>query len=114
MMRGFVPYLMTLTVPNIKREFLNEEIDNMNKAFIQLWRWLNKPFTKNGSYCGGCKGRLFEAVGAVKAVEVTVQKSDYNYFNLHFHVIIFIDGYSPFDFNKPFPINDKTRKILVT
>ncbi len=97
------PCLMTLTVPNIKREYLAEEIDNMNKAFSKLWRWLNRPFTKNGSNHGGYKGRIFDAVGAIKAVEVTVQKSDWSYFNLHFHVIIFIDGYSPFDFKKYIP-----------
>ncbi len=97
------PCLMTLTVPNIKREYLAEEISNMNEAFSQLWRWLNRPFTKNGSNHGGYKGRIFDAVGAVKTIEVTVQKSDWSYFNLHFHVIIFIDGYSPFDFNKYIP-----------
>ena len=42
-------------------------------------------------------------MGAVKTVEVTVQKSNWSYFNLHFHVIIFIDGYSPIDFNKYIP-----------
>ncbi len=100
---GYRPYLMTLTVPNIKRQFLSEEIDNMNKAFVKLWRWLYKPFTKNGSYHGGYKGRLFDGKGAVKAVEVAVQKSDYNYFNLHFHVIIFIDNYFIGDFYKQIP-----------
>ncbi len=103
MMRGFMPCLMTLTVPNIKREYLSEEIDNMNSAFAKLWRWLYRPFTKNGSNYGGYKGRLFEAVGAVKVVEVAVQKSDYNYFNLHFHVIIFIDGYNENYFYKHIP-----------
>lgn len=89
---GYRPYLMTLTVPNIKRQFLSEEIDNMNKAFFKLWRWLNRPFTKNGSNHGGYKDRLFDAKGAVKTIEVAVQKSDYDYFNLHFHVIIFLDN----------------------
>jgi len=100
---GYSPCLMTLTVPNIKRQYLAEEIDNMNKAFVKLWRWLYKPFKKDGKYYGGYKGRIFDGIGAVKAIEVTVQKSNYEYFNLHFHVIIFIDGYSPFDFNKHIP-----------
>lgn len=103
LMFGYSPCLMTLTVPNIKRQYLSEEINNMNKAFVKLWRWLHKPFKKNSKYYGGYRGRLFDAVGAVKTIEVTVQKSNYEYFNLHFHVIIFIDGYSPFDFNKHIP-----------
>ncbi|MBA7670039.1 hypothetical protein ES703_78181 [subsurface metagenome] len=100
---GYRPYLMTLTVPNIKREFLSEEIDNMNKAFVKLWRWLYKPFTKNGSYYGGYRERLFDGRGAVKAVEVAVQKSDYSYFNLHFHVIIFLDNFGEEIFYKHIP-----------
>lgn len=101
--RGFMPCLMTLTVPNIKREYLKEEIENINNAFIQLWRWLYRPFKENGKYGGGYKDRLFDAVGAVKAVEVTVQKSDWDYFNLHLHVMIFIDGYSENYFIKHIP-----------
>jgi plasmid rolling circle replication initiator protein Rep len=114
MMRGFMPCLMTLTVPNIKRGFLSEEITNMNKAFGKLWRWLYKPFKKNGKYGGGYKDRLFDAVGAVKAIEVTVQKSDLDYFNLHYHVIIFIDGYIEGPFYKHIPggFHYKTNSLL--
>ena len=100
MMYGYMPYLMTLTVPNIKREYLSEEIDNMNRAFAKLWKWLFKPYIKNGVYYGSYKDRIFDAKGAVKNIEITVQKSDNNFFNLHFHVIIFIDKYSENDFNK--------------
>lgn len=103
MTRGYMPCLMTLTVPNIKRELLSEEIGNMNKAFTKLWRWLYRPFTKNGSNHGGYKNRLFDAKGAVKTIEVAVQKSDYRYFNLHYHVIIFIDNYNENSFNKYIP-----------
>jgi len=103
LIQGYIPFLMTLTVPNIKRECLAEEIDNMNKAFVKLWRWLFKSFKKDGKYYGGYKDRIFDGIGAVKAIEVTVQKSDWNYFNLHFHVIIFIDGYNPNNFNKYIP-----------
>ena len=86
------PYFMTLTVPNIKRECLDKEIDKMNRAFIRLWRWLYKQFSKNGEYYGGYKERLFDAKGAIKVLEVTLQKSDWNYFNLHFHVIVFLEN----------------------
>jgi len=94
------PYLMTLTVPNIKREDLSSEIDKMNKAFIKFWRWLYKPFSKNGSYYGGYKDRLFDAMGAIKVLEVTVQRSDDSFFNVHFHVIVFLENEFPGDFFK--------------
>ncbi|NQT67454.1 MAG: protein rep [Actinobacteria bacterium] len=94
------PYLMTLTVPNIKREDLSSEIDKMNKAFIKFWRWLYKPFSKNGSYYGGYKERLFDSKGAIKVLEVTLQRSDWNYFNIHFHVIVFLENEFPGDFFK--------------
>jgi len=100
---GYRPYFMTLTVPNIKREYLNEEINNMNNAFSKLWRWLYRPFTKNGSNHGGYKDRLFDGKGAVKVLELTVQRTDDSFFNLHLHVIIFIDKYSENDFRKYIP-----------
>jgi len=108
------PYLMTLTVPNIKREELSSEIVKMNKAFVKFWRWLYKPFSKNGSYYGGYKDRLFDAMGAVKVLEVTLQRSNWNYFNLHFHVIIFLDNDFPGDFKKYIPggYQYKTKKYI--
>ena len=42
-----------------------------------------------GSYYGGHKNRLFDGKGAVKVLEVAVQKSDYNYFNLHLKSVFF-------------------------
>jgi len=98
--KGYLPCLMTLTVPNIRREYLSEEINNMNTAFAKLWKWLFKPYIKNGIYYGSYKNRIFDAKGAVKNIEITVQKSDSNFFNLHFHVIIFLDNYCENDFDK--------------
>jgi len=100
---GYKPYLMTLTVPNIELEQLSSEINKMNKAFIQLWRWLYKPFNKTGTYYGGYKDRLFSCVGAVKVLEVTVQKSNSNYFHVHFHVISFLDNANDDLFFKDIP-----------
>ena len=79
---------------------LDKEIDKMNRAFVKFWRWLYKPFNKNGNYYGGYKDRLFDAKGAVKVLEVTVQRSDWNYFNLHFHVIVFLENDFIGDFEK--------------
>jgi plasmid rolling circle replication initiator protein Rep len=96
----YYPYFMTLTVPNVLRKDLANEIDKMNKAFIKFWRWLYKPFKENGKYSGGYIGRLFDAMGAVKVIEVTLQKTDWDYFNVHFHVIIFLDNDFEGDFIK--------------
>jgi plasmid rolling circle replication initiator protein Rep len=96
----YYPYFMTLTVPNVLRENLSNEINKMNRAFIKFWRWLYKPFKKNGKYAGGYKNRLFDAMGAAKVLEVTVQKTDWDYFNVHFHVIIFLNDAFEGDFLK--------------
>ena len=100
---GYNPYLMTLTVPNVELVNLSDEIKIMNKAFKQLWRWLYKPFYKNGSYYGGYKERMFDCIGAVKALEVTVQKSNSNFFHVHFHVIVFLDKVNDDLFFKDIP-----------
>ena len=88
---GYTPYHLVLTVPNIPKEQLSDCIKRMNKAFLQLWRWLSKDFKRNGSYYGGFSQRLYKAVGAIKVLEITVQKTDYNYLHIHFHVMIFLE-----------------------
>jgi plasmid rolling circle replication initiator protein Rep len=102
MVYKYNPYLMTLTVPNIESIYLSKEIDKMNKAFSKLWRWLYRPFYKDGKYAGGYKDRLFDAMGAIKALEVNVQKSDWSKFNVHFHVIVFLTNDCPVDFIKKY------------
>ena len=92
MLCGYTPYHLVLTNPNIHREYLSDEIKKMNIAFAKIWRWIYQDFNKNGSYYGGYKDRLFNAVGAIKVLEVTVQKSDWNYFHVHFHVILFLNN----------------------
>ena len=98
----YFSFLMTLTVPNISREYLSQEISKMNKTFSKLWRWLYRPYNKDGKYGGVYKDRIFDAVGAVKALEVTVQKSDWTMFHVHFHVIIFLENICEFDFEKKY------------
>ena len=97
---GYHPYFMTLTVPNIELKFLPSEISKMNTAFSKLIRWLEKPFKENNKYYGGYKDRLFDVIGAVKVLEVTIQKSDFNFFHVHFHVILFLKNDRHEDFIK--------------
>jgi plasmid rolling circle replication initiator protein Rep len=111
---GYHPYLVTLTVPNIEATSLSDEIDKMNNAFSIFWRWLYKPFSKNGSYYGGYKDRLFDAVGAVKVIEVTVQKNNWNMFHPHFHVLMFLENDFENYFIKDIPggYQYKTKKYI--
>ena len=97
------PYLMTLTVPNIKGENLSQEIKKMNKAIAKFMRWLSKPFKDNGKYYGGYSSRLFDVIGAIRVLEVAVQKSDWNYFHVHFHIIAFLNRDNEQDFFKDIP-----------
>jgi plasmid rolling circle replication initiator protein Rep len=111
---GYHPYLVTLTVPNIEATSLSDEIDKMNNAFSIFWRWLYKPFSKNGSYYGGYKDRIFDAVGAVKVIEVTVQKNNWNMFHPHFHVLMFLENDFENYFIKDIPggYQYKTKKYI--
>jgi plasmid rolling circle replication initiator protein Rep len=106
---GYSPYHMILTIPNIESKYLSDEINKMNIAFAKLIRWLSKPFKENDKYLGGYKERIFDVVAAVKVLELTVQESDWNYFHIHFHVIVFLDNENKDDFVECLP-GDYQRK----
>ena len=80
---GFSPYMITLTVPNIKGEKLKDEINEINRAFYKLWSWLSKDSSK------GFKDRIFDVMAAVKSLELTVNEETYM-FHVHAHAIVFI------------------------
>ena len=89
--RGYSPFLLTLTVPNVCGEDLDYTINKMNTAFKKFNQWFfsdNKGFTN----------RLFKISSMVKALEVTVQKDEFNMYHPHFHCICFID-INNLDFN---------------
>ena len=92
---GYIPFLMTLTNPNCKGSNLSQEIDKMNKAYRTLWLWINAPIGKNKQ---GFKDRIFNAVGCIKNLEMTI--SNDRQFHVHFHCIIFLDKFSKDDFIK--------------
>ena len=94
--KGFCPYFLTLTVPNVKGDFLAGEIDKLNQAFRKLWRWLSYNNVE------GYKNRLFDAVVAIRALELTVNESRYDV-NVHIHVIIFLINDNKNDFYKRIP-----------
>lgn len=85
--RGYDPYLMTLTVPNVPGEELKQTIEKMNKSFSKLWEWFERPIGKGYK---GFKGRYFEFRAGVKVLEVTIEKVRENYYHPHFHCIVFM------------------------
>lgn len=82
------PYMLTLTVPNVPGELLEPTIREMGKAFSKVWRWISRIDKK------GYKKRLFHAVGAVRALEIT-SKYDHikgcNMYHPHYHIMIFTE-----------------------
>lgn len=85
MIKQYYPYMLTITVPNVRGEVLNETIKKMNKAFTKFHRWFHDD--KKNSF----KNRYFKIAGTVKVLEVTVQKTDSNMYHPHFHCITYLD-----------------------
>jgi len=83
--RGYSPYMITLTVPNVPGTELKETIERMNKAFSKFNSWL---FYNNHK---AFKERFFRAAAIVKVLEVTVQKDNWNMYHPHFHCIAYLD-----------------------
>lgn len=106
--KGYYPFMATFTVPNCHKDDLQGTIKKMNKAFLKLNRWLSKD-TKEGF-----KKRLFKVPAIVKALEITQQKSNSDYYHPHFHCIFFLDTYDENLFQKYLPdgIHRKTGKTL--
>lgn len=96
--QGYNPYLMTLTVPNVRGEDLGETIDKMNKAFSKFFKLFNRD-VENGK--DGFKGRLITFDGALKVLEITYNEN-MNTFHPHFHVLVLSTEYSPTLFNKSY------------
>lgn len=95
----YEPYLITLTVPNVLGNELKSTIERMGKSFSRFWEWIYRPV---GSKYKGFSKRLFHAMAAVRVLEITVQKDNYNMYHPHFHIMVFIekDSYCNDDFNK--------------
>jgi plasmid rolling circle replication initiator protein Rep len=82
--QGYSPYMLSLTQSNCKGKDLKSEINKIYKAFYKLWVWLNRDDHKS------FKDRIFKVDAAVKVLEITVQKNDYDLFHPHLHIILFI------------------------
>jgi len=91
---GYQPYLLTLTVKNVHGDFLVDTIKKMQKSFRKFFQLLHVD-DKNSF-----KKRLFDVKAGVKALELTVQNSDNNFYHPHYHVLVFLDNDNPLDFKK--------------
>jgi plasmid rolling circle replication initiator protein Rep len=83
--KGYNPYLVTLTVPNVSGEYLRMTIDRMQIAFRRLWKWYS--LTNNKKF----KDRCFIAVAGIRQLEIT-KNHGRNTYHPHYHILFFTDG----------------------
>lgn len=93
---NYNPYLVTLTVPNVKGYELKSEIEKMNKSFSKFFRLFSEDF---GQGKHGFKDRLMKFDGALKVLEITYNKEKDSY-HPHFHCMMFSKEYNEGDFKK--------------
>lgn len=101
--KGYYPYLVTLTVPNVPGEELRDTIDKMNKAFRKFFDLFSQSIS-NGRK--GFSERLIEFDGALKVLEITTRTNDdgsVRDFHPHFHCIFFSTEYYEGLFQKTIP-----------
>lgn len=86
---GYLPFLLTITVPNVPGDELRATIEKMNTAFRKFFNLLSLPI---GTGQHGFSERLVRFHAAIKVFEVTYNKKS-NTFHPHFHVMVFTDEY---------------------
>lgn len=80
---GFVPYFLTLTVPNCKFTELNSTVKYMNACYRKLFEKLNYDDKR------AFKLRYMKVYGSVKVLEVSVNKEKKE-FHPHFHILLLL------------------------
>lgn len=76
LVNDYVPYMLTLTVPNVTGDLLSETLSRMSKCFSRLIKYLNK-----------CYVYPFEIAGGVKVLELTYN-SVLNTYHPHYHCLV--------------------------
>lgn len=90
LLKGYYPYLVTLTVPNIPGCELRKTIEKMNKTFKKLFGAYSYPL--DGVTTKGFKDRLISFNGALKVLEITYNEEN-NEYHPHFHCLFFSEEY---------------------
>ncbi len=92
----YLPYMITLTVPNCEGKDLKLTIEKMQIAFKKFWEWLYKMDRK------GYQKRITNFVGGVRAIEVTYNEKT-GLYHPHFHFICFSHHVSGEHLRKIYP-----------
>ena len=92
--KGYKPFLLTLTVPNVPGEQLKDTIDKMQSSARVFMKKLNLR-NKNS-----LKSRIFTVEAGIRSLEITVEKKRSNYYHPHFHILVFLTEYELTHFEK--------------
>ena len=109
LLEGYYPYMITLTVPNVKGSDLEPTLKHMSKAFRKLYTILSKdikPVNKWVITDTTFRRRLMQFDGALRVLEITVRHNEDGStkdFHPHYHVILFSKEYNPVLFDKYIP-----------
>lgn len=85
---GYVPFLLTLTVPNVSSDKLQKYLDKINYTFRKFFEKFNSD---NPSY--SFKLRLTKIYGALRTLEIT-HNSVYDTYHPHLHCLIFLKDFN--------------------
>lgn len=83
--KGYIPYFLTLTIPNCVYSDLKKSIDLLYKSFTRLWEGFSMDLSSKKSF----KFRKVQFVGALKVLEITTNIKNKE-FHPHLHCIIFL------------------------
>jgi plasmid rolling circle replication initiator protein Rep len=109
---GYMPFFLTLTIPNIDLKDLGNKIDMLNKSFYRLWLWLGSNISRSDSF----SKRMFDCKAALRSIEFTINKIN-NSCHLHLHAILFLDNYTEDLFEKEIPAyyrNKSDEQVLLS
>lgn len=97
LIRGYYPYLITLTIPNVEAKDLKRTLLKMNNAFKKFFGAYS--YDLEGKTTRGFIGRLMEFEGALKVLEITYNSTN-NTYHPHFHCLLFSLEYDEGLFHK--------------
>lgn len=86
--KDFLPLFLTLTVPNVCSNELDETVKQMGKSFSKLFRIYNSTSEKVLF-----KKRKCKFVAGLRSLEITYNKIT-NMYHPHYHIIVFLDKIS--------------------
>lgn len=81
--QGYLPFLLTLTIPNVTGEELEQTIRTLSANFRKFYHLYSRELPK------GFKGRSLGIDAALKVLEITYNKES-NTFHPHYHLMVFI------------------------